>query len=513
VALGCGGRRAVGGPGAPTALEAQYSAVRWAPADASWVVTCARTRDCVTAAHELVELVSIGLGLPSGWLDRALRQRLGGSPLSLDDVAAAGIDLEAGAAVVGQGGFPTFIVPVRDGEALRRSLDSMRPERGAALVQHRGHDVYSWSEGSSQDGAEISWALLDGWFLVRLGTASGPQASLAWLDQVLAAPGGASLAGDPDLAAAARRGGAALSGGGPPGLVARVRFDRLARDLAGEAGVPRPLVTCLERAARIAPQLVGAAQVSWDGAAGWAAIDLPAGAAAELREQVAPAAPPGFLSYRRDAAIAASFALDLGWLERVRRAAGCSLWSEPIRDPIRAITGMAGPRGWHLAATDLDPDRMSGAGAVHLVLADRELVRAQLESIPGRSLFERTRTVAGRQVRVLSLPGLPSIFHHQEGDRFTGALGGEAMAAALGPGDGHGSPPGVHELAALRIEPGRLPNLPQLLRTVLARALGWDSGEAGAQLAARLVRYQSGSLELTLDGDSLALRARMGLRK
>ena len=60
MAAGCGGRRAVGGGDrAPTELETRYAAVRWAPADASWVVTCARTRDCVTAAHELAELAAM----------------------------------------------------------------------------------------------------------------------------------------------------------------------------------------------------------------------------------------------------------------------------------------------------------------------------------------------------------------------------------------------------------------------------------------------------------------------
>src|SRR5690606_25016037 len=190
------------------------------------------------------------------------------------------------------GGLPTAVMPVRDAAILRQFLDRERPERHAALIRHRGHDAYTWTDAR----LAVSWVALDGWLLVPAGfpPAEGGDtgAGLDWLDQVLAAPGGAGLGDDPDLARAARRGGQAL-GGEAPGTLAMVRLDRLARDIADWPGSPGEEVACLERAAAVAPRLSAAAEVSWDGASGWVALDLAPGAAAALRAHTAPPPPPG----------------------------------------------------------------------------------------------------------------------------------------------------------------------------------------------------------------------------
>jgi hypothetical protein len=467
-------------------------------------MVCARARDCVTGAREAGEALSIALGIGAGDLDRGIRQAIGRSPLSLDDVAAIGFDLDASAALFGQGGAATAVLPIRDAELVRGFLAERRPDEGSAVVVHRGHEVFTWP------AVGFAWVIVDGWLLAHFGR-GGDAPALDWLDRALAAGDGGGLGHDPDLAATYRRGSKAL-GGGTPGLLALVALDRLARDLAA---IPdsRELGRCFERAATVAPRLHLAGQVSWDSADVWAALDLDSGAARALREHTGPAAPAGYYAYRRRAAISASLAVELPWLETLRAASGCPLLDMPIRDPVQGATGLAGPRVIHLAASDLDPDRLSGAGAVHLVLADRNLVQAQLESIPGRSLFERSREVAGRKVKVLSLPGVPAILHHQEGDRFTGTLGAEAMTAVLGPGSSADAAPGRLELASLALEPGRLPHLGQLLGTGLELAMGSGWADAGYQLARRLGRYQRAAIALSLSGDSVELRASMRLRK
>jgi hypothetical protein len=188
-------------------------------------------------------------------------------------------------------------------------------------------------------------------------------------------------------------------------------------------------------------------------------------------------------------------AVALPWLEKVRGAAGCPLLDQPIRDPVRAMTGMSGPRAVYAAATRIDIDDLDGGGALHMVLTDADLVNAQLESIPGRSLFERKRTIAGREVKALSFPGAPTILYRQEGRRFTAALGDRAMAAVLGPG----AAPGNLEIAGAWLEPPRIRNLEALLAIRFPR-------RTAQAVATWLQKYQRASAVLDVEGDSLVFR-------
>jgi hypothetical protein len=458
------------------------------------VVAAARTEEAVVAVREAAELAAAGQGAALADLDAAARAAFGLSPLAPDDLRQAGIRLDGSAAVFGQGGFPTAILPVADPGALGRLLDRVRPEHGAETAEHRGHQVVSWTRGAMA----ASWVVLDGWLVVRAAPARG---GLAWLDQILAAPG-ASLGADPDLAAAARRAGQAL--GGPAGVIALVRFDRLAGELEdweGQGG-PRGLPACAHSLAAVAPRLVAGARLSPDGVESWAALDLSAAAAAALRDHAGPPAPGGFYAYRARAPLAALLAVHPAWLEKVRAAAGCPLLDQPIRDPVRQMTGMAGPRAIYAAATRIDVDALDGGGAVHLVLTDPDLVSAQLEAIPGRSLFERKRTIAGREVKALSFPGAPTLLYRQEGRRFTAAVGDKAMAAMLG----GGARPAHLEIAGAWLEPARLRNLEALL------ALRWPRRIA-QHMAAWLRRYQRTSAVVSLEADSLVFRAALRRRK
>jgi hypothetical protein len=493
--------------------------LRFAPADASWVVAASRVGDAVGALREAGELAAAVQGARLADLDAAARAAFGLSPMSPDDLAAAGIRLDASAAIFGQAGFPTALLPVADADRLRRFLDGKRPELGAEVASHRGHQIVSWSQG----GVAASWVVLDGWLVLRAAPAS---AGRGWLDQILAAPAGGSLGSDPDLAEVARRGEAAL--GAPPGVLALARFDRLAREIedwkgaapprtvsardrhqiAGDDPVGLPEVSLCARAlAGAAARLVGAARLEAGAVDSWAALDLAPGAAGALRDHTGPPAPGGYYAYRAKAPLAVLLAVALPWLEKVRAAAGCPLLDRPIRDPVRAMTGMSGPRAIYAAATRIDIDDLDGGGALHMVLTDQDLVTAQLESIPGRSLFERKRTIAGRSVRSLSVPGLPAILYLQEGRRFTVALGGDAMGAVLG----SGAAPERPELAAVRIEPGRLRNLGRLVAAAV-RAANLPAG-AAASLTEALRRVERASLVVELEADSLVMRAGMRLRK
>ena len=484
----CGGKGAPKGKTGrpPTALERAYPALRFAPADASWVLAVARVGDAALALRETGELAAAVEGSRLADLDAAARGAFGLSPLSPDDLAAAGIQLDGSGAIFGQAGFPTAILPVADAEKLRRFLDGKRPELGAEAAEHRGHQIVSWSRGE----VGVSWVVLDGWLVLRAApAAAGP----AWLDQILAAPGGGSLGADPELAEVARRGEAAL--GAPAGVLALVRFDRLAREIEDARSFRPELPVCARALAAAAPRLVGAALVGQDGVDGWAALELAPGAAGALRDHTGPPAPGGFYAYRAKAPLAIALAVALPWLEKVRAAAGCPLLDRPIRDPVRAMTGMSGPRAIYAAATRIDIDDLDGGGALHMVLTDQDLVTAQLESIPGRSLFERKRTIAGREVVALSFPGAPTILYRQEGRRFTAALGDRAMAAVLGPGQ----QPEHLEIAGAWLEPRRIRNLEALLAIRFPR-------RTAQAVATWLHKYQRASAVLQLEGDSVVFR-------
>lgn len=501
---GCGGSRKVAAPEKQrelTALEKKYPALSWAPADASWVFVAARVSDGATALAEVTELGAIALGTTPQELVAPIAGGLGVSPLAPEELKRAGFALDRSTAVFAQAGFPTMILPIADEAALRALLDKRRPAQNAGVTQHRGHDVYSWSAGDWT----LAWVLLDGWLLVRIQ----PDGAVDWLDEVLAAPNGGNLGGDPELERAVARGRAALGRDHDPGLVMLVRTDRLARDLAGWSAGPRGLAGCVERAAQLTPVLHGAAEVSWDAASGWLGADLGTHAEA-VRAHLAPAAPSGFYAYRATAPIAFAWGVELPWLEKQRAALGCPFAAGRITDPFRAMTGMSGPRGIHGAASRVDPDDMSGTGAMHLILTDRELVNAQLERIPGRSLFERDRRIHGHGVTVLSVPSLPTILYVQEKDRFTIAFGTKVMEQVLAPGQDAQRPAG-DELFMAALEPARVRNLGELL-AMAGGALGRPRS-AWRSLAERLQRYEKASLSLALEGETLALRLGMRLRK
>jgi hypothetical protein len=462
--LGCGGR-SVGAGEQGSSLERVYPALRWVPADAGFVAVAARSRDGAVALRHLTDLAALG-GAALGAV--------------LPDLAAAGVDPDRSAAVFGLDGYPTAVLPVADPVRLRDLLD-----RQPAVSERGGLAVHS----SSRGGVELSWFAVDDWAIVHAGP------GLAWVDRVQA---GARLGADPLLAAAVSRGRRGL--GGPadraPALVGMVRTAALARD----AVVAWPaLAACAGRAAPAVPHLVWAADVSSAGGDAWAAIDLAPGAAAALRAHVARPAPPGYYEIRSGAPLALDWSVDLGWLEHVRAGLGCSLLA-PIDDPVRAATGFAGPLAWHVAARSIDTSQMAGEGAAHLLLADPGLIEAQLESIPGRSLFERSRKMGGVSVRVLSVPGLPTVVYRLDGARFTVAVGDGVMEEVLAD---RPAPRDVEaELVRVHLEPSRVPDLSSLAGLVGGRRLGEG-----------LTRYDEVSLSAQLDGDSVAVFARLRLSR
>lgn len=501
LAAGACGGRTVGSGASGGEAAATYPVLARVPAGASWAVVARRARDGKVALDRLLELAAMAELAATGADPDAGAMR---ALLAAVDLAAAGIDPDASAALFGQRGRPTLLVRIADAARLRGAV-AAGADGSLRSATHGGREVATFEVGQ----LELAAAEIDGWWAVHaLDPVS--RADDGWIDELGA--GGAGLAGEAVAAEMAARGaeGLALVRGSkaepPPDLLGLVRTRALGRELSALEEAPAGLGACADRAAAGAPLLLLAAGASPTGVDLWAAADLAPVAARILREKVAPPPPPGYAEYRDGAALSVDWSVDLDLAERVRAAVDCPGLDRPIVDPVHEMTGFAGPLGWHLAATALDPDDLSGAAAVHLVLADPGLIEAQLESIPARSLFERTRRVAGVPVKVLSVPGLPSIGYRLDRDRFTLALGDGVLEVVLGPGQ---APFPAGELGRFELRPLRLPNLADLLAAGAEAAAGRQAARSARALAERLVAYERLSLGAHLDGDSIAVFARM----
>lgn len=488
----------------PTALERGYPALTWAPADSSWVVTSARLSDAVTAWTELIQVWAVVTGQSRSDVARVFRERIGINPFVQGDASAAGLDLAASFAAFGQDGFPTVVFPVADGDKLRAFLDRVRPENNASVTQHRGHQVYTFQKA----GWTAAWVVLDGWLVVRLARTGDEE--LSWLDRILAAASGTNMTRDRGLLASFERARKAGQGDADaPGLLALARSDRLVRALSDHLDLGKDALACAESLAGAFPAVTGWGHMSWDGASGTIRIALDPAIADALRARLAAPSSPGYYAYREQAALSVSSAIDASGIEAMRKALGCSLWSTPVTDPIRAFTGSPGPKAIYAAATDIDIDGMDGAGIIDIEVADWRLIDDQLSAIPGRSFFERKKTIAGVSVRSLSVPGIPDILYRKNGQRFLLSLGRKAIEVFLATTD-HPVPEG--EIVHLAIRPGRLPNLDSLIGVLDLVGIGYGGGrDAAGGLARRLARYADAELSIRLEGRSLAISAAMRL--
>jgi hypothetical protein len=521
VAAACGGPSRAGEKSSArelTPAESRFPALALVPADAPYALVAARTGDLAQAIAEMVELAGIPLEVDFRATRAMLVSIFGLNPLDPAALASAGIAVDQSGGIFGAGLFPTLVLPVADEAQLRAHLDERRPGQDMSVSRHAGHEVYAWRPERGE--LEVAWVITGGWLLVHAAIpvarqAAGREAGHAWLSAALAAREAGGLGAHPEMDAALARATSAL-GGAAPGIVGLLRVPELAgaaRAAASEAGAPW-LASALDRCDRVAAASGGriylGGTIAWDGVVGVAALDLEPGAAAALSRNRSRPAPAGYYGFREESALSVDVAVDLAWLERARAAAGCPLFDRPIVDPLAAALG-GGIRSYHLAARDLDVERLAGHLALYLTLTDRRGIARQLDQIPGRSWLERKRTIAGTEVRVLGgIPGLPSFSYRLTDADFTAAIGDGVMERVLGeaaPGAG------ADELFALALSPGRLPGLPGLLEMALQNLEGRGSREAARALAGRLGRYESLTARASLDGDSLLLRATVRLRK
>lgn len=511
--VSCGPR--AGPAGGRATAPAGYEALRWVPANASYVLVAGRLEDLADAARELVSAVLLVGPDDVSALDRGLREELGFSPWRRDDLVGAGIDPDGGAVVFSRGLFPTAVVRVSDEALLRAVISPLIPRTGVSARLREGVEVFEWRARTFA----VAWAFVDGHFAVHLFDPRREHDPLAWFAAMVDGSARATLgAGDlRDARAFADRLGAppAPSAAQPgwPRPTARVfptvlGFARLDRVRAGFGKrLERELGPCAG-VLRGESRLFVAAQMDWRAGDGAIGLELAPAAAATLRAWSSPAPPPGVGAFLSGAALRLELGFDLAHLGEL--AEHCPLVPDPGRR-IATRLGAGAIGSAHLALHSMEPSGVpSRAGG--FARGQPAFVDALLARVPGRQALERGDRIGTTDVVVLSVPLLPPLTYRFDGASFTGAIGEGVMASMIGPGTGEDATrsPDVMLLHA-EIAPARLPHLAAAMDK-LAQLVGPGIGHAARRLALRLGEYALGRVRLGLEGDLLILRAGMRMR-
>ncbi len=469
--LGCGGpssRSLGGGPGATansaplSPLERDRPALRWVPADASYVLAAASASDAARAFGELAAVASItdeGAAVVA-----ALRQLTGVDFTAPDELAAIGIAVEASAVVFATEQSPTAGFHLANRQALREFLDS----RAATVSSLGSIELARVSAGP----LEVSWAHTEQWVLVHVDV---PGVEPAWATAVAAA--------DSPGIAVTERFARAIAEVAP-------RQDELP-DVLGMIDLSRLGEPC---AAAVATATRGPAGIAIDEQGGALTVSLVAPLAPEAALALADAAPPpppaGILALRQQVPMDVSLGIDLAWLEQQRRASACA-------QTLPALELGDTPRAAHIVIRSLAPRSLDGWLAAYVIARDPALISALLDEIPQRRLFERSDRIGEVAVRRLSVPLLPPVGYRLDGSTLLVGVGRGALDAALASGLAPARA-GELELAAVQLQPQAIGNLEELIAEA-ASATG--TYVDAAALARRLQRFRQLSASASvLDG-------------
>ena len=486
------------------AYETKLPALRFIPADTSYALVSSRLGSATQAIQRLVEIGASLAGVPQGQAEALLRELLGVNPGDRRAVFEAGFDVDASSALFAQHGLPTLLVPVRDPERVRRFVDARRPDRNVETITARGRDVFVWTVNERW---ALCWVVMDDWLALHLADA-GP-VDTAWLDELMTAATGASLAAEPDFADAVRS--LERARGKLPALFGLLRPSAVARDLAVSE-----LAGCASAIARSVQAVRVVSSVDDRTVELALELVLSADAAQALSAHLAPPPPPGFDALARSLPLSAQLTVDLSWLDQLRTSAGCPELGFALRDPLgQAGKGTTLP-GYHLAMDDVDIDSLSGRAALFLTLRDPSPIEDMLDDIPGRSLLERRRKLkaGGTEIDVRELrglPGLPRLAYKLSDDRFLAGLGSGMLDSLVAEGLSSSDTTGPKAMVKVSAVPSKLPNLGAAVAGLLSATGDLHAAVIATALVGQLKRYQTASLAAWLDRGSVRVTARITL--
>jgi hypothetical protein len=482
-ATACGGKQsgpaASGGGGAVATV---FPTARFVPAQPTFVVSAKSMRDAQGSFRDIADVLGMMGGFEVGDVGSLLKFLIAVDPLEAEEVSAIGVDLDSSIVAFSEDLNPTFVVRLDSPEAMAAFLDKER-DAGLRTQSVVVGTTEVFTAKLTQD-VSLSWAIENEhlWLHFTIGKPDGTAwfehsrspTGTKWVDswtwaQRLAGQAPA-LVGflDPKsmLAVAARQAKGAADCIGALGAIERV-------GLTVEAGTGKQL------GAKLAVELGGASQTI----------------AAHL---LAP--PPGWSAARTGAPLAADLNLDLrvaaGWIQRCFQKVddrGNVVGGSP---DFVAMLDQYGVRSGRALLHSLDVDEKEGRGAIALDLSNARFIRAQLDQIPRRSMFESSRTFGVYKGTHISVP-------------FVGAgdyvLNEQLAIAAMGDGllkqIGTGAPPGQPPVLAIDLRP---PGLPVDVWQFLLAQAGAPRPERFAQ---RLMTWAELHVGARLDGTSLVIEA------
>lgn len=469
LAAGCRGKEAAG-PAGPPAVAAAFPAARWIPANPTYVLAARTMRDAQRAFGDVVDTFGMVVGAESGEISAMLTQVLAVDPLSAEAVARIGIDLDGGVALFSEEVEPTFVVHLAAPDALQAFFDEQR-QRGMVTqsVIVDGNEVFTTNVGRN---LRISWTVDRDWLWVHF---AADDRGTTWFTQ-------SKHAGAPTWADRWQTAQALATH--PTGLVGFVKLREIVAELAARA--PEGLACARQFEAVRGVGLVVESEGNFVG--GKLALDLGDAAQGMTASVLAP--PPGWAAAAEHAPIAFAWNLDLRAI---------ASWLQPCARKVDLLAKLDqyGARSGRMFLHSIDPDDKSGAGAAAIDLSDRTYFARQLDQIPMRSKFERSRSFGPYKGKHLSVPFVATVDYVLDDRVFLLAMGDGVLERAT-TGAAAPAPP----VFAFDLLPQGLPveHWEWLFRQAEL--------PAPRRIAERLQAWQSIHLDARLDGERLVIEAR-----
>jgi hypothetical protein len=461
-----------------------YPALRWVPADVTYVGIAQTVEGTMPAVRDFVEALGILGEFDVAEVDRELTTYLGINPIDASDLREAGVDVAAGAVFYSQGFSPTFVFRLAEPVRMQERIDNQRAKNASGAIGNSvrdGIDVYT---SLADRDLHTHWAIDGNWMWVHFEIVDEHEADLAWFDASRAAKG--AIAKDPDLAWA--RGQAERVQAGAP-LVALARPAKLASIFARIVNEP-DATACMALVA--APRAAVTAGVAGPVSEGHIVLDVGAAGAAGISSMTKPV-PAGWAVARGDAPAAIEWNLD---------GVAFARWFAPCDNDPEQIVEATGLRTVRAFLTDFSPDDLSGHGAVAADLAHRRMIDEQLNNFTGRSLFEKKRTFGPRDGVRLDPPMIPAVDYILTDREALAAVGDGVLEKVVGDGATVASP----TLALLDLQP---PRLGDAAWDLFLKYVGGVYRDAAREtMIRRLKRWKRGTIALALDGEHLHLHLR-----
>jgi hypothetical protein len=388
LALACGGKAApkASGPELPAAAR-EYPALRFVPSSPTYAIAARSVRSAQHGLADLADSFGMVLDIDRVRIGSELRAIFGVDPLSPDELASVGVDLDGGVVMFSEATDPTFVVHLAAPAETAAFLDKQRAratQTQSVIVD--GHEIFSAEIVGS---VGVSWTIADDWLWVHFAFGT-KRDDTSWFT-ASKKPGAPAWTASWDWARAVAT---------SPTVVGFLDPKALLGKLATKVTSARACVQLLEPVERVALAL----EASGDRgarASGRFAFEL-GPTSATIANAILPP-PDGFAAASERAPLVAQWNLDLPVVART--LGPCA---KLFDKDLASLTGY-GARTARVILRSFDPSGPSGTGALALDLANKSYFAARLDDIPLRSRFEDKKQFGPYAGRHLSIPLVPDV--------------------------------------------------------------------------------------------------------